>query len=253
MQDILVDPRTEEIVEVISQERWERKWAEIISMHCSPHDVWTVHHNWKYITMLPDKRVVPGAYPKEFPGSTVYRLQKGLYSFTNIHGKNIILELDGEGRRLIRNHRAYWKSYLVPDFFTEDQWEHLCAYHKEEYRQLFCKGKTFPIDQRHDHTLGAPSEVVEQKIRELYVKFRGDLKDVIGKDYYNQTYRMDCWNWGTGDCSDFVPLRVNFKVRKRDKISLDVLSETTRVTALDKNSMIRPKYHKIVTRQEVTA
>lgn len=251
MYDILVKPNDESVVEVISQERWEWKWAEIIAMHCSPHDVWTVHHNWKYITMLPDNRIVPGVYPEEFKGSKVFRLNPGLYSFTNIHFKNIVIEIDKEGRRLIRNHRAYWKSYLVPNFFNEEQWECLCKYHKEKYRQLFCKGKTFPVDQPHDKIIGESEEVINQKIKELYKKFRRDLKDVIGKDHYSQTYRMDCWNWGSGDISDFVPLRINYKVKRGDHFSLDFLSEETKLRALDKNIQIKPKYHKVITHERV--
>lgn len=253
MQDILVNPNTYKVVEAISQKQWERKWAEIISMHCSPHDVWTVHHNWTYVTVLPDKRVVPGTYRDQFPGSTVYRLRKGIYSLTDIHGKNIVVEIDKCGRRLIRNHRAYWKSYLVPNFFSEEQWDYLCKYHKEKYRQLFCKGKTYPITENPALIEADSKEVIEDKISELYKRFRRELRGIIGKDYYNETYRMDCWNWGSGDCSDFVPFRVNFECKRGDTFDLSFLSEETRVRSLDKNIEIKPRYHKIITSQKVTA
>lgn len=249
MYDILVKPDTEEVIAVISQDRWERKWAEILSMHCSPHDVWTAHGNWKYITMLPDKRIVPGSFKDDFPGSKVYRLRPGLYSFKNIHGINMVIEVDEDGRRLIRNHREYWKNYLVPHFFTDAQWEYVCNHHKEEYRQLFCKGRTYPHDVDPAKVVGEDRQVIRQCVKDLYKMFREDkeLVEVIGKDYYGKVSRLDTWQWGSGDCSDFVPLRVDSRISKGAHLSLDFLSEETKVKALSKSAMIYPKYHKVVT------
>lgn len=221
LYDILVHPVKNTVVSAVSITKWERKWAEIIAVHLSPHDVWTVHDNWKF-------------------------LRDGTYSFPHpVKGETIITVRNG--KRLIRNHRQYWKNYLVPHFFTDEQWDYLCKYHKEKYRQLFIRGRTFPVNKKYHEIPAEPDIIIDGERNSLYRKFRRDLKDVIGKDRYGKTYRMDAWNWGKGECSLFVPIRTEGEIKEKDIFPLDFMSETTLLAARDPKTIVYPKYHKIET------
>lgn len=209
LHDVLIDPRTSRVVEAIPRQRWQEKWAEILMMHFSPHDVWVVHSNWSY---LPDGEHI------------IYHRERGPMKITVRNG-----------HRLIRNHRAYWKKYVVPHFFSEEQWGFLCGYHKEEWRFEFTRASPLEIQKRYHH-------------------FRSDtqLAECLGTMRDGITHRMDCWNWGSGDVSDFVPLRVDGDVAIGDKFNLDWLSRDTMEAAHDRSVPIMPRYHKIVTEKVLT-
>lgn len=203
LHDVLIDPRTERVITSISQNQWQAKWVEILMMHLSPHDVWVKHPNWAYLK--------DGQH-------SIYHPIKGIIQVTI---KN--------GRRLIRNHRAYWKQCVVPNFFSEEQWEFLCAYHKEQWRFDF---------------VSATAEEIQARYR----LFRADtaLTDCLGTMPGDSTHRMDGWNWGIGDCSDFFAIRTNSRAFKGSVFSLGWLSSHTRKLVMDPSKVVLPKFTKVV-------
>lgn len=161
--DLLIKPDGE-IIDKITQDQWQIKWAEILSYHVSPHEVWTRHPNW---ALFPDGEHLY-QHPVKGPIPVVIR----------------------NGKRLIRNHREYWKKTLVPRVFTEEQWDMMCWYFDPRDRYIFWKG-------------------TDTDRLNLYNRYRErtDLVKALGKDRRGDVYRMDTWMWGSGDCSGRIVLR----------------------------------------------
>lgn len=169
----------------LTQDTWRIKWAEIMSFHVSPHNVWTRHRNWK---LFPD-----GTHLYQHP----------------VKGPIIVTIKDG--RRLIRNHRAYWKKYLVPNTFSEEQWDMMCWYHDPADRFVFNKGS-------------------DKDRLALYYKYRSipGFAQALGKDHRGEIYRMDTWMWGSGDCSNGLIIRSRGKfnaLHPNDKLCLDFVDQ----------------------------